>query len=716
MPKVKGPDGIETEMSMEELLQLMQSGEVSIRQDVHHGDGSVTSSVIYGNDMGDGIDHSVNLFGTMEDILHPVLARLQKEKKAGKNAEDLRLYMDNSGADYEITVDDTKLPIMHIVTCTKEKICIKRYIRDERKSTGKSMEEKEYAFVNGKMTATVSEIQADSLLVFVFGVYEIRKLLEARGLLGKLRELGNRGAGVLVTTAGDTVSTKIVQGSGRPDLPCMLFGGTFSQSLDDAVMMRPYLDEHIPLRREMSLEDKIKAAENGDPDRMAELAVYYLGEGPRQDGEKAAYWYRKLAEDGNPTGMYQMGMLYAIGFGVERDFAQAASWMDLAAENGDADAAGMAEEFRKAAVDWEKLSAGDAQAQADTAAILMELAGCIRRAGAEDDYKTAFDLARKSAAQNNPDGLWTLALAYEHGRGVEADTQKAIECYRKGAELGHAPCQHSYGCFFMRGEGVKQDYEQGFGWIRKSAEQGYGLGMKSLGACYQFGNGVKADMDQAMEWFEKYLETNDDPELENQVRSQKTGWEIRKKRKQAFEEAKKKLEAKYEQECALARKNTDRERARQQKEEKRLQEQLAQKRAYLESLGFFQFSEKKQTKTEINGLEQSVAEVRQTLSKLETSLEERISAQKRKLEEELTREQARIKESIRPKGLPLAEQILFEMEPGKQYSAEDLRQLPGVPEELTAGIIVERVLPSLISAGRLRVRRENKRTRYSLPE
>ena len=58
----------------------------------------------------------------------------------------------------------------------------------------------------------------------------------------------------------------------------------------------------------------------------------------------------------------------------------------------------------------------------------------------------AFELAQKSAAQNNGDGLWTLALAYEHGRGTEVDVEKAIECYRKGAELGHAPSQHSLAC------------------------------------------------------------------------------------------------------------------------------------------------------------------------------------------------------------------------------------------------------------------------------
>lgn len=148
----------------------------------------------------------------------------------------------------------------------------------------------------------------------------------------------------------------------------------------------------------------------------------------------------------------------------------------------------------------------------------MAFAGSLEQAGTiDDDYEQAFELAQKSAAQNNGDGLWALELAYEHGRGTEQNVEKAIECYRKGAEIGHAPSQHSLACYYLRGDVLEQDNNKAFDLCMKSAEQGYGLAMIDVGRCYQFGNVVMGNMKTAVEWYEKALEVIDDPELERKT-------------------------------------------------------------------------------------------------------------------------------------------------------------------------------------------------------
>ncbi len=159
----------------------------------------------------------------------------------------------------------------------------------------------------------------------------------------------------------------------------------------------------------------------------------------------------------------------------------------------------------------------DPQAQADLARVLMSLAKSLDPAGPGDDFTAAFDLTRKSAAQDNGDGIWTLALCYEHGRGVAQDEQAAIELYQRGAELGHAPSQHSLACYYFQGDVLDLDYEKGFDLCMKSARQGYGLAMRDLGQCYQFGFEVTGNMKTALEWYEKALEVIDDPELEEKV-------------------------------------------------------------------------------------------------------------------------------------------------------------------------------------------------------
>ena len=48
--------------------------------------------------------------------------------------------------------------------------------------------------------------------------------------------------------------------------------------------------------------------------------------------------FRKQAELDNPTGCFNLAILYIKGVGVEQNIEQALSWMRKAAENGDEDA------------------------------------------------------------------------------------------------------------------------------------------------------------------------------------------------------------------------------------------------------------------------------------------------------------------------------------------------------------------------------------------
>ena len=62
--------------------------------------------------------------------------------------------------------------------------------------------------------------------------------------------------------------------------------------------------------------------------------MYAMGYGAEQDYRKAAGWYEKAVDEGNPFAAYALGSLYRRGQGVEKDEAQAVAYFNAAAAHG----------------------------------------------------------------------------------------------------------------------------------------------------------------------------------------------------------------------------------------------------------------------------------------------------------------------------------------------------------------------------------------------
>ncbi|WP_271894229.1 tetratricopeptide repeat protein [Candidatus Phyllobacterium onerii] len=66
--------------------------------------------------------------------------------------------------------------------------------------------------------------------------------------------------------------------------------------------------------------------------------LYANGYGMPQDNVTAAYWYRKSAEQGNSDAQRNLGLMYAKGEGVGKNYGRASEWFKKAAEQGNAEA------------------------------------------------------------------------------------------------------------------------------------------------------------------------------------------------------------------------------------------------------------------------------------------------------------------------------------------------------------------------------------------
>ena len=224
--------------------------------------------------------------------------------------------------------------------------------------------------------------------------WNINTFLFNNDYLAQAEGLDPEQSGILLTMDAKGLKADFVSGKERPDLLCSISTGS-------QMMIRPYKDD-VKAKSEidmMPLGEKIAAAEAGDELLMEKLAVIYMNgdEETEADPVKAVYWFEKMAEKGIPFAWFNLGLLYAKGYGVERDFEKAASWMEKAAGAGDEEAKSIAARYRKMTENRLKAEEGDTQAQAELAAELMKLGGSLVGADSEKDFKESVKWARLAA-------------------------------------------------------------------------------------------------------------------------------------------------------------------------------------------------------------------------------------------------------------------------------------------------------------------------------
>lgn len=286
----------------------------------------------------------------------------------------------------------------------------------------------------------------------------LNNFLSGNPIYAKYKKINVETSGILLTVQDNTMEGTAVSGKDRPDLACrdVLSPPYLFASEKPIVTARPYADELMnDLKNEMlSLEEKNELAENGDENMMEKLADLYLNgdDEVAQNFKKSAYWWEKLANTGNATGQFNIGLYYAKGCGVKRDFKKAAEWMKKSAENGDDDAPNAAAMYDGAAEKLKKAESGDPAAQAEVAKLYTQLGGSLEQFGTQSDYKEAFKWAKKAADQGDLEGLYCLALCYEHGRGTAVAKTKAAATYEKAAKIRQTHfCSHRGNKRFVEG-------------------------------------------------------------------------------------------------------------------------------------------------------------------------------------------------------------------------------------------------------------------------
>jgi TPR repeat protein len=231
---------------------------------------------------------------------------------------------------------------------------------------------------------------------------------------------------------------------------------------------------------------------------------------PRFDDGKAAYKrgdyakayaeFKPLAEQGNADAQCFLGMMYYNGYGVQKDYAQAAKWYRKAAEHRG----------------WLGVMIQDitpALAEAFGTAVTKGVLVADVVAGSPDEQG---GLKRGDIVQTlNGKPVENANQLSRTVAAMKPESKATIEVIRDGkpesvnltiGESGLAAAQCNLGVMYHNGQGVPKDYAQAAKWYRKAAEQGNALAQYNLGVMYYNGYGVPKDHSEALEWYQKAAE------------------------------------------------------------------------------------------------------------------------------------------------------------------------------------------------------------------
>jgi TPR repeat protein len=128
-----------------------------------------------------------------------------------------------------------------------------------------------------------------------------------------------------------------------------------------------------------------------------------------KDYGKALEYYKLAADLGNAESMYNLGLMYHFGQGVEQDYGKALEYYQKAADLGSVEAI-------------------------HNLGVMYYFGN-----GVEQDYSKAYDCWLRSAEQGEPAGMFCLGECFYEGHGAEKDLDKAAEWYRKALDAGYEP-------------------------------------------------------------------------------------------------------------------------------------------------------------------------------------------------------------------------------------------------------------------------------------
>ena len=193
-------------------------------------------------------------------------------------------------------------------------------------------------------------------------------------------------------------------------------------------------------------------AQRGSTRHQVELGeAYFAGRGVPQDEERAAYWFDKAANAGDPWAQIQIGYFYQMGIGVPRDPAAAVRWYERAVSGGLVTA---------------KVNLGVAYLLGD---------------GVRQDPSFAEGLFRQAYARGSGTAASCLGEMYFYGRGVQRDEAAGERWFEAGVKLHDPRAEFQLARLLWHRQKNAGEVKRAVRLLREAAASGMVAAMHQLG-------------------------------------------------------------------------------------------------------------------------------------------------------------------------------------------------------------------------------------------
>ena len=241
-------------------------------------------------------------------------------------------------------------------------------------------------------------------------------------------------------------------------------------------------DVRQPVERSPEENALRKAAEGGDPVAQYELGLALVRPipphfGPNKEGEEAAVWLEKSANQGNLDAAFLLGYITQYAAGVTKNVGQGVSWLTKAA-NG-----------------------GHIAAMVTLAAVYKVGDGVMK------DKIKARNLYAKAAERGNNNARTALAAMYMDGDGVHQDGKIALAWFKRAVADKHAPAMLGLGRLYAKSEFNFHNGAKAIYWTHQAVAHGYAPAVYALGLLHRDGVGtVPPDAYRAYLWLKLSFE------------------------------------------------------------------------------------------------------------------------------------------------------------------------------------------------------------------